>query len=119
MDFVSAVKTCVITKYATFNGRASRSEFWFYTLFYWIVNTALLILGSAFSPEIANALCSVLSLALLMPTLAVGARRLHDINKSGWFLLLHLILLLGSIVLLIMACRKGTPEANRFGEPAL
>ena len=75
--------------------------------------------GSAFSEQTLQAATSVLSLVLFLPSLAVGARRLHDIDKSAWFLLLHLIPLLGSIFVLILSCRKGSAEANRFGDSVL
>ena len=119
MDFVTAVKTCLITKYATFTGRASRSEFWFYFLFHLLAGLIAASLGSAFSQQASEALVSVLSLVLFLPSLAVAARRLHDINKSAWFLLLHLIPLLGSIIVLIFSCLKGTAGANRFGDSVL
>jgi uncharacterized membrane protein YhaH (DUF805 family) len=75
MDFQSAVKTC-FQKYVDFNGRATRSEFWWFFLFCFVVS---LILG-----VISNYISWAFSLATILPTLAVGSRRLHDTNKSGW-----------------------------------
>ena len=80
MDFVSAIKAC-FSKYADFNGRARRSEFWFWYLFTVIVN-----LFTSWIP-----FASLITLALLIPTLAVSVRRLHDIGRSGWWLLLSVI----------------------------
>jgi uncharacterized membrane protein YhaH (DUF805 family) len=79
MGFIEAVKTC-LQKYATFSGRASRAEFWWFVLFTVIASIA----GSMFG-EVVNGL---VSLALLLPSIAVGARRLHDIGKTGWLQLL-------------------------------
>ena len=81
MNFGQAIATC-LGKYATFSGRASRSEFWWFTLFQLLLGLATAMLG-----ETVNAL---ISLALLLPALAVGTRRLHDIGRSGWWQLLYL-----------------------------
>jgi uncharacterized membrane protein YhaH (DUF805 family) len=79
MDFAQAIKSC-FTQYAGFNGRAPRSEFWWFFLFQVIV----VVVASFVSQVIGN----IASLALLLPALAVGARRLHDIGRSGWWQLL-------------------------------
>lgn len=79
MDFVSAVKSC-LGQYATFSGRAVRSEFWWFFFFQIIV-----VVVASFVSELA---ANLASLALLLPALAVGARRLHDIGRSGWWQLL-------------------------------
>ncbi|MFN9728450.1 DUF805 domain-containing protein [Acidovorax sp.] len=81
MDFVSAVKSC-FAQYAGFSGRAPRSEFWWFFLF-----QVLVLLAAAAVSDTLNAL---VSLGLLLPGLAVGARRLHDIGRSGWWQLLYL-----------------------------
>ena len=86
MNFVDAVKTC-LRKYGTFSGRASRSEFWWFALF-----TVLLSIVASMVSELLN---GVVSLALLLPSLAVGARRLHDIGKTGWLQLIWMIPLIG------------------------
>lgn len=90
MTFIDAVKTCFV-KYASFEGVASRSEYWWWTLFYFLA-----VLGSLF---ISPVLYFILLLGLLMPTLAVGVRRLHDIDKSGWWLLVSLVPILGLIMI--------------------
>jgi uncharacterized membrane protein YhaH (DUF805 family) len=105
MDFVEATKTC-LRKYATFGGRASRSEYWWFFLFGLLVGAA----ASLFSERL-NAL---VSLFLLLPSTAVGARRLHDIGRSGWWLLLWLVPVIGWIPLLYWAVQPSGP-ANQYG----
>jgi uncharacterized membrane protein YhaH (DUF805 family) len=108
------------SNYVNFTGRAPRSEYWFWILFYIIVSvvTALIDLalfrGSAVSP-----LNTLASLALFLPTLAVAIRRLHDTDRSGWWVLIGLIPIVGWIILLIWYCAAGTPGPNRFGPDPL
>ncbi len=90
MDFVQAIKSC-LGQYATFSGRATRSEFWWFFLFQVLVMVAASMLG-----DVIN---GIASLALLLPALAVGARRLHDIGRTGWCQLL-LLTGIGFLVLL-------------------
>ena len=101
----------VTKKYFCFNGRAGRAEFWLFFLAVFIVNT---ILG--FVPKIGGILGLVWALGMLLPTLGVTARRLHDRNKSGWMILVSLIPLIGTLILLIMCIPEGDKEQNRFGE---
>ena len=98
MSCIESVETC-LKKYADFNGRASRSEYWWFFLFNFLIVTVgaiadTILLGTASSD--AGIIQILVSLGLLLPGLAVGARRLHDINKSGWWQLLWL----GSFVLI-------------------
>lgn len=109
MTFGESIRTC-FTKYATFDGRASRSEFWWFVLF--------TFLASAAAGLISEALSGLVSLATLLPSLAVGARRLHDTNRSGWFLLLWLVPLVGWIVLVVWAAQEAR-EPNRFSSITL
>ncbi|MDP3706910.1 MAG: DUF805 domain-containing protein [Polaromonas sp.] len=81
MNFSQAISSC-LRNYATFSGRAPRSEFWWFFLFQLLVSVAATLLSEKFG--------SLVNLALLLPALAVGARRLHDIGKSGWWQLLML-----------------------------
>ena len=104
-DIQKAVKTC-FNKYADFTGRATRSEFWWFFLFQVLV---LLIAGT-----ISDILYAVVALGLLLPGLAVGARRLHDIGKTGWLLLLWIIPIIGWMVLLNWAVQPSGP-ANEYG----
>ncbi|WP_417659408.1 DUF805 domain-containing protein [Pseudidiomarina sp.] len=109
----------VLKKYAVFTGRARRSEYWFFVLFNVIISLVLgfidgfLALGD---PEAGIGLLSVIyGLAVLIPSIAVGVRRLHDTDRSGWWLLISLIPLIGGIVLLVFFVLDGTPGENRFG----
>ena len=120
MTFIEAVKTC-FKKYGTFSGRASRSEYWYFVLF--IIGSFLLILllsssaGSGFAQFIP--LIIILYLGILVPTIAVTARRLHDINKSGWWQLIRIIPyvgIIGEIVLIVWFCTDGDKKNNRFGK---
>lgn len=106
MGFMDAVKVC-FNKYAEFKGRASRSEFWWFQLFY--------ILAAFIGMMINPVLGGLIYLAMLVPLLAVTIRRLHDKDKSGWFLLLYFVPLVGSIILLVWFCQRGTVGDNRFG----
>ncbi|MBA3772587.1 MAG: DUF805 domain-containing protein [Ramlibacter sp.] len=104
-----AVKTC-LNKYVDFSGRAARPEFWWFFLFQIIV---MVITGMV--SEILNGLAA---LALLLPGLAVGARRLHDIGKSAWLLLVGLIPFIGWLVLLYW-CAQPSGASNEYGAVAL
>ena len=105
MDFVTAVKTC-LSKFVDFSGRASRSEFWWFFLFQVVVAIIASFLGETIS--------GIVGLILLLPSLAVGARRLHDIGKSGWFLLLAIIPLV-NLVLIYFFVQPSQPQDNAFG----
>ena len=94
--------------YATFNGRARRSEYWFFTLFNAIV---AFILGLIFPP-----ISFIYPIFILLPSLAVLVRRLHDIGKSGWWIFICLIPLIGSIWLLVLLCTDSNAETNNYGE---
>jgi uncharacterized membrane protein YhaH (DUF805 family) len=117
-SFVEAVKTC-FTKYATFSGRARRSEYWYFTLFTILCQLILGIVGNIIfgAPENggSNILQSLFSLAVLVPSLAVFWRRMHDIDKSGLWFFLNLIPLIGQIVLIVFEATDGHPGENRFG----
>ena len=100
-------------KYAAFTGRATRQEYWMFWLASLLISVALNIVESALNlPAIISTL---FSLAILCPSLAVAVRRLHDTDRSGWWLLLALIPFLGWAVLLYFAVLDGTPGDNRFG----
>lgn len=118
VGFVEAIQIC-FSKYATFEGRARRSEYWFYTLFIWAVQMILYILGIIIlgkSPEDGtNILMSIFSLATLLPSLAVFWRRMHDIGKSGAWFFLNLVPCIGSIVLLVFEITDSQPGENQFG----
>ena len=108
MSFSDAIKAC-FAKYADFNGRAKRPEFWWFTLFIILVSLGL---------DMVSSIVSLLfSLATLIPSLAVGARRLHDTNRSGWWQLLWFIPIIGWIVVIIFLAQEGEAADNRFGAP--
>jgi uncharacterized membrane protein YhaH (DUF805 family) len=106
MDFQQSIRIC-FQKYADFNGRASRPEFWWFALFSLIVS----VIGGMIFRGWINQL---ISLALLVPSLAVGSRRLHDIGKSGWLQLLGLIPIIGWALLIYWFAQPGGP-ANEYG----
>ena len=99
MNFIDAVKS-VFTNYANFNGRARRSEYWWFFLFSLIVSQGLSFISQNIS--------LVFSLATIIPSIAVGVRRMHDVGKSGWFLLIP-------IYNLILACTNGDSGGNEYG----
>jgi uncharacterized membrane protein YhaH (DUF805 family) len=115
MDFGQAI-TSGFQGYVRFAGRSSRSEFWFWVLFVAIVTGVTAVLDVFLFPESQVGVIRLIwSLAVLLPGLAVFIRRLHDLDKSGWWVLLIFIPLIGVIILLVWACKKGTEGDNRFG----
>lgn len=115
MDFGEAVKTC-FSKYVTFSGRAPRSEYWWFMLFLLLAQLALGVLDAmAFGDAQAGPLGMVFGLAVCLPAISVTVRRLHDIGRSGWWWWLYLLPIIGAIVLLVFACLRSQPGANRFG----
>ncbi len=105
MTFSESIRVC-FSKYATFTGRASRSEFWWFVLF--------LVLASAACGVVSDKLSAAFTIATLVPAMAVGARRLHDVDKSGWMQLIGLIPIVGWI-LVIVWCAQAGKEPNRSG----
>ena len=114
MNFSQAVTSC-FGKYVGFEGRAARSEFWYWTLFSVIANLVAGILDSVLG---AGLIGVVVSLALLLPGIAVSARRLHDLDRTAWWLLIAFTGV-GVILLIIWDCTKGTTGSNRFGADPL
>ncbi len=109
MTFGESISTG-FKKYADFSGRASRSEFWWWILFVVLLNAVAGFLGDILS--------ILVGLALLLPNIAITARRLHDTDKSGWWQLIALIPLIGWLIL-IYFCVQGPVEPNRFGGSAV
>lgn len=120
MSLGTAVRTC-LAKYVDFTGRARRSEFWWFCLFCAIVSIVAAVLDSALnltygpSGDETGVLSTVVTLALVLPSLAVGARRLHDVDKSGWWQLLALIPFIGTIILIVAWAQDSQRMTNRFG----
>jgi uncharacterized membrane protein YhaH (DUF805 family) len=104
MTFFDSIQTC-FRKYATFDGLASRSEFWWFTLF--------CILASAFLGLFSDRLSGAFTIVTLLPSLAAGARRLHETDRSGWWQLLMFVPLIGWIILIVFFVQE--PRANRYG----
>ena len=102
MNFGQAISTC-FSKYATFSGRASRPEFWWFFLFQILVSIAASMLG--------DVVAGLVSLAVLLPALAVAARRLHDIGKSGWWQLIMLTGI-GLLLLIYWWAQPGSDDAS-------
>ena len=103
----------VLKKYAVFSGRARRKEYWLFFLFNTIITFVRGFLeGLAGSVGI---LVTIYGLAVMIPGIAVSVRRLHDINRSGWWLLVGLIPLLGAIVLLVFMVKDSQPSENQYG----
>jgi len=108
----------VLKKYAVFNGRARRKEYWFFSLFNLIIIIVLGVIDGMIGSYSASAgmglLGGIYMLAVLVPAIAVGIRRLHDTDRSGWWLLLGLIPLAG-LVLLVFMVLDSTPGENQYG----
>lgn len=136
MDFQRAVRTVLREKYATFQGRAARSEYWWFMLFHFgVMVIGGLIVGLIGMPDrrggdmslpamILFGLMVIYLLFAIIPTIAVHVRRFHDLDMSGWFYLLFMLLalipwlgFLAAIGLLVMMARPGQPGENRFGPP--
>ena len=139
MTFLESLKTCLVDKYATFSGRASRSEFWWFVLFCILVGFVLDMLFPIDLPVNSDGVVDkdllsaedlnvvrrnsvgqlIGNLFLFIPYLSVGIRRLHDINRSGWWQLINFFPVVGWIVFLYWMIKKGTSGPNRFGEDPL
>lgn len=122
MNMIEAVKS-VFSNYATFSGRARRAEYWWFILFSLIVSLVLGFVdgftGMMMGAGDMGVLSTIWSLGALIPSIAVGVRRLHDIDRTGWWLLIWLIPIIGWIVLIVFAATRGTNGPNRFGADPL
>ena len=112
--FLGALK-----KYAVFEGRARRREYWFFALFAIIISVVLTVVDTVLGTMNWEAgygiLSGIFALAILIPSLAVGARRLHDTGRSGWWLLIGLIPFIGAIVLIVFFVLDSQPGTNAYG----
>jgi uncharacterized membrane protein YhaH (DUF805 family) len=115
MNFTQAISSG-FSNYVNFAGRAVRSEYWYWTLFFFIGSIVASIIDVVLGIRVFD---TIFGLGVLLPTIAVGVRRLHDLDRSGWWLLLGVIPLIGAIVLLIWFCSRGTVGTNRFGPDPL
>ncbi|WP_269087168.1 DUF805 domain-containing protein [Kribbella sp. ALI-6-A] len=108
----------VLKKYVVFSGRARRKEFWIFTLVSFVVSAVLYSVDRAIGTDYDNGsglLSGIYSLVVLLPTLAVTWRRLHDTDRHGWWILIGLIPFIGTIALIIILALDGTSGDNRFG----
>jgi uncharacterized membrane protein YhaH (DUF805 family) len=100
MTFGESIKTC-FSKYADFNGRASRSEYWWFVLFIFLASSVCSILSQA--------LGGIFAIATLLPWVAAATRRLHDTGRTGWWQLIALVPIIGFIVLIVFLAQEGKP----------
>jgi uncharacterized membrane protein YhaH (DUF805 family) len=115
MGFGQAISAGFI-KYVNFRDRACRSEYWYWTLFTIIAGIVAAIIDAKLNTQLVSGL---FDLVTLIPSLAIAVRRLHDLDRSGWWLLLSFVPLIGFIVLLVWYATKGTDGPNRFGPDPL
>jgi len=116
MSFQDAVRTC-LQKYVTFSGRARRSEFWFFLLFNVIVGAVASVIDTILGTRGSygtGLIQNLASLALLLPNLAVGVRRLHDTGRSGWWILIGLVPIVGWIILIVFYVQDSQGD-NQYG----
>ena len=115
MEFNEAYKTCLIKKYATFSGRAPRSEYWYFFLFLVLLAIVTSIIDAAIFP--GNELMptySIFSLLTIIPSISAAARRLHDVDRSGWWQLLYFTII-GSLLVLYWLIKKSDSGNNKHG----
>lgn len=110
MGFSEAVKTC-LSKYVTLEGRARRSEYWYFALFAFLCSIVLTFIGGLIKFPFLGYLASI---ALFLPSLAVAVRRLHDTDRSGWWYLIGIVPIVGVIWLLVLFCTDSKPD-NQYG----
>lgn len=117
-NVVDWTKKVILNNYANFGGRARRKEYWFFNLGYFALSIIAVILDVIIGTEEYGLLQTLLSLALFIPTIAVGSRRLHDIGRSGWWQLLWFIPIIGWILLIVWFASDTSPQHNKWGAPA-
>lgn len=124
MGMQEAVRAC-LNKYATINGRARRAEYWWFYLFVIIIQVVLMIvaglLGAVLPPlaTVAIVILGIVMLGLIIPGFCVTIRRMHDLDKSGWWVLIALVPAVGGLILLYFMVSRGTEGDNRFGPDPL
>jgi uncharacterized membrane protein YhaH (DUF805 family) len=113
MSFLESVRVCLTERFADFGGRARRSEFWWFALFQAIVQAVAELIFP--NEGLGSILQAIIGIVVFIPYLSVLIRRLHDIDRTGWWSLLLLVPLLGILVLIFFAVQPGTNGQNRFG----
>ncbi|WP_250450327.1 DUF805 domain-containing protein [Caballeronia sp. ATUFL_M2_KS44] len=117
MNFSQAIRSA-FSKYATFDGRARRAEYWYYNLLIALLNIGIVLLGVSGGEHMTGLVIGlqvIIGLGTFLPSLAVCARRLHDTDRSGWWMFVSLIPVVG-LILLVWVCTRGTLGSNRFGD---
>lgn len=114
---INAFKLAVMKNYVNFSGRANRTEYWYFILASFLLAIVINVIAAILPDSIGWILPVVLNLALLLPSIAAGIRRLHDINKSGWFMLICLIPLVGLYLIYLLA-QPSDSGSNNYGEPS-
>ena len=108
-----------LKNYVGFNGRARRREYWFFTLFSFLMTIALsildLIIFNLSSETVLGMFTGAYALAVIIPTLAVTFRRLHDTGKSGWWLLINFVPMIGSLIFIVLLLLDSQPGENQYG----
>ena len=113
VSFVDAVKRALTVNYFNFEGRASRSEYWWFSLFTFLCSAILMaIFGDG---TFGSILRGLVSLALFIPSLGLSVRRMHDINRSGWWILIALVPIVGWIIYIVWACKQSDVNPNQYG----
>lgn len=119
MGPIQAIKTC-FSKYGKFDGRAQRSEYWWWQLLAAIVMSPFIFASESGGSFSGIAIASLIGLlAILVPTIAVTVRRLHDMDKPGWWYFINFIPYVGGLVLMVICIRKGTDGSNQYGDDPL
>jgi uncharacterized membrane protein YhaH (DUF805 family) len=113
---INAFKLVVLERYAQFEGRAGRAEYWWYFLAQFLLLLVLAILAGA--ADVFYVLYALVGLALFIPSLAVAIRRLHDTSRSGWWVLIGFVPFVGWIILIVLLAAQPTPGPNEYGVTA-
>jgi uncharacterized membrane protein YhaH (DUF805 family) len=111
LNFGGAIRRC-FARYSDFQGRARRAEYWYFALFCLLVDVVLAIIGNHLLGTLIHV---VVGLGLALPASSVAVRRLHDLDRSGWWCFINFVPVLGLIVLIYWFCQRGTVGMNRFG----
>lgn len=105
----------LVKHYADFSGRANRKQFWLYALWLIVVYMVIGVVAAVLGEKAGNAVIALVWLALIVPNLAMIVRRLHDTDRSGWWVLISFLPLIGGLILFVFEVLPGTPGENRFG----
>jgi uncharacterized membrane protein YhaH (DUF805 family) len=116
--FASSIAIC-FNRYFQFRGRAPRAEYWYFTLFTTLVGLGADLIDAVWFGSHARVFGGIINIAMFVPSIAVWTRRMHDIDRSGWWWLLAFLPIIGWIILLVWLCTAGTRGPNRYGSDPL